>query len=169
MISRDHGRGKSGGALDPGGRPIAPGPRRCSLTSTLFRNRTVCVIISSKATRRAWRSARGAHPPANHVRPRPSSGKDRKPMTSWNARRYALGLAGLCLTWVGCGRSDVPDPDSDSHAATGSALAAGPGAARSAPKADAAEAPAEPEPAPPAPARRAAAADAADATSKPPA
>ena len=33
----------------------------------------------------------------------------------WPAR---LGLLGLCLIWAGCGDSDIPDPESDSHAAT---------------------------------------------------
>ena len=33
----------------------------------------------------------------------------------WPAR---LGLSGLCLIWAGCGDSDIPDPESDSHAAT---------------------------------------------------
>jgi hypothetical protein len=33
----------------------------------------------------------------------------------WPAR---LGLLGLCLIWAGCGDSDIPDPESDSHVAT---------------------------------------------------
>ncbi len=41
-------------------------------------------------------------------------------MKSWNTWVACLGCAGLCLALVGCGGSNVPDPDSDSHAATGS-------------------------------------------------
>ena len=36
----------------------------------------------------------------------------------WPAR---LGLVAFCLIWTGCGGSDVPDPESDSHAATAEA------------------------------------------------
>ena len=38
-----------------------------------------------------------------------------KTSRAWSAR---LAIAGACLVWAGCGGSDVPDPDSDSHAAT---------------------------------------------------
>ena len=38
-----------------------------------------------------------------------------KPWTSWLAR---IGLAGSCLLCIGCGGSDVPDPDSDANAAS---------------------------------------------------
>lgn len=49
-----------------------------------------------------------------------------KPWKSWLA---CLGVAGACLAWVGCGKSDTPDPDSDPNAATDSAPAeAGAGA-----------------------------------------
>jgi hypothetical protein len=51
-------------------------------------------------------------------------------MTSWKARLVLLGLAGLCVTWLGCGRSDVPDPDSDSKAAPVTGLAKAPERAR---------------------------------------
>jgi hypothetical protein len=38
-----------------------------------------------------------------------------RPFGAWFGR---LAMAGACLVWAGCGRSDVPDPDSDSRAAT---------------------------------------------------
>ncbi len=86
-----------------------------------------------------------------------------KPSGSWLGR---LIMAGSCLAWVGCGGSDVPDPDSDSSAAAekpvkvvdkGAEPAAEPAAAPKAP-----QAPAKPEaeatgPRPPAPAQEVAA------------
>ena len=39
-------------------------------------------------------------------------------MRPWMAGLVQLGLAGSCLFWTGCGGSDVPDPDSDSQAAS---------------------------------------------------
>lgn len=55
-------------------------------------------------------------------------------MTSWRARLFPIGLAGLCLTWVGCGGGDVPDPDSDANAAPDPAIAAAPAPRPAAPK-----------------------------------
>jgi hypothetical protein len=42
-------------------------------------------------------------------------------MKPWDAWVAHLGLAGMCLIWFGCGGSDIPDPDSDPHAAKGAA------------------------------------------------
>lgn len=37
-----------------------------------------------------------------------------KPWKSWLA---CLGVAGACMAWAGCGKSDTPDPDNDPNAA----------------------------------------------------
>ena len=49
--------------------------------------------------------------------PQPFPGKERRPMKLPLAWLVRLGLAGCCLILAGCGGGDVPDPDSDSHAA----------------------------------------------------
>jgi hypothetical protein len=80
----------------------------------------------------------------------------RKQCSAW------LGLAGACLFVIGCGGGDVPDPESDSQAASGSAPAGGgaPAAApAAAPAVAAADAPKAQEAAP---------ADAPPAQSEPP-
>jgi hypothetical protein len=59
-----------------------------------------------------------------------------------------LGLAGSCLVVAGCGGSDVPDPDSDSHAAAEAAPKAGGPPANVALNSDEQPAAPAPEPAP---------------------
>lgn len=54
-----------------------------------------------------------------------------KAWTSWLAR---IGLAGSCIVWSGCGGGGVPDPSSDSQAATEAAPAAAPAPAQVAPE-----------------------------------
>jgi hypothetical protein len=46
-------------------------------------------------------------------------------LRSWLAR---LAMVGLCVSWVGCGGSDVPDPGSDNQAAADAPAPAGEGA-----------------------------------------
>jgi hypothetical protein len=74
-------------------------------------------------------------------------------MKPWNAWLVSLGMAGLCLTWVGCGGSGTPG-DPDEPAAGAPAADAGAAPPEAAPVAEAAPAaPAETAPAPaPAPA-----------------
>ncbi len=47
-------------------------------------------------------------------------------MKSWKTWLGCLGMAGACAAWSGCGEDDVPDPESDPHAATESSAAAEP-------------------------------------------
>jgi len=69
-----------------------------------------------------------------------------RPIGAWFGR---LAMAGACLAWAGCGRGDVPDPDSDTSAISEpSPKSVARGGAQAAPEAPVAEAPAaEAEPA----------------------